>query len=1102
MKKYLLFLFFIAIYFSHAQSGPNFLNLIKSSTSGNYWEPLSTYKLANGNYLIGANNWAGMTVPGGGLISTNSLGNIVWYKAYQSFSPQFIEENGSNIFILYSNTGKGGPGISKHSNSTGNIIFSKTFSNSNPNFTTGITPVKLFKEGTNNAMFYYRQYTSGGWAGLLTKFDANGNSVFSKRMDSLFITDAIPYNGDYILLALKDNTTFKNYYLIRTDANLNIIWSKEFDFTQTYYFGNLTNQNNVIYFSATDYNNNGALMGVDGSGNIVLNKSYYAPAVNGFQPGQIVYKSNKLYLFFWIYSNGGYYYSGLTTLDMNGVPQKNRMLRWATSSYYNWSSVLVNSDTSVYRAGIFESSPTVLEALQSHFNLNGDLETCTPDSISILDSSLTVTVAVPPSFTVTNEAIVFTNNPLIALSEIPSIEPLKIKVDSLSRIQPTCSSTCSGSETVYYSGYDLNPSFLWSVNSGSQTTQGAVNLCADVYSVTVTDQFGCTATGSDTLKLTPPPTQDICLVTVDSTSTKNVIAWEKPTPQGEIDSFLVYREIGLNNYVHIASVPYSALSEFTDTTNGVNPQIQSYRYKLSVRDTCGTESVLSAHHRTIHLSTPTFTPPKKFDLIWTNDYEGFSFSQYYILRDGNNTGNWVVIDSVTYGNLSYTDINAPSDSARYLVEATPTIPCIVSTKNPVPNASTIKSSKSNTSEKTAGTLSVTITFTNVTCNGQNNGTATANASGGLTPYSYLWSAGNQTTQSISGLSPGNYSVTVTDATPAIKTATVAVSQPAAITISTTNSVSICAGNCATLTASASGGNGGFMYQWQPSGATTSSIIVCSTISSTYTVTAIDSKGCSAIAKSNILVNNLPVITASVNPSSTICQGFCATLNSSGASTYVWSPPSCLSSITGNVIISCCTSSITYTVTGTDANGCSNTATANVNVSPAISDSLYFYGPICGNNDGYATATATGGTLPYTYSWSNGATTSSVTGLTGIPGGYLVITIYDAAGCKFIDSTWTYCFMGINENNSLDDISIFPNPTNGMFTVQSSKFKIQGYKLYSVMGECLYEKTLNIEQETLNCILPSGLGRGIYFLKLTTENGITVRKIIKASCYLQ
>jgi len=293
-----------------------------------------------------------------------------------------------------------------------------------------------------------------------------------------------------------------------------------------------------------------------------------------------------------------------------------------------------------------------------------------------------------------------------------------------------------------------NPSTI--VGSG-----GTVNNVATIVNNPATIVSNPTTEVVNVISILPQP---ICLITVDSTSTRNVIIWEKAMTQ-LIDSFKIYREIGLNNYVVVGNVAYSDVSEFFDTTNGVNPNVQSYRYKMSVLDTCGNESALSDFHRTIHLSTPVFNPPSTFDLIWTNDYEGFFISQYYVLRDDPGGGNWVTIDSVTFGNLSYTDLNAPSPNSRH----------IITTKHP--NGCTSgkqknwNSSKSNTSAVgTTGALIATATSTDASI-GICDGTATVIASGGTPPYSYLWdgSAGFQSTITAVGLCPGTYVVTVTDA---------------------------------------------------------------------------------------------------------------------------------------------------------------------------------------------------------------------------------------------------------------------------------------------------------------------------------------------------
>ncbi len=186
------------------------------------------------------------------------------------------------------------------------------------------------------------------------------------------------------------------------------------------------------------------------------------------------------------------------------------------------------------------------------------------------------------------------------------------------------------------------------------------------YTVTVTDQLGCFENDSvEVIVQNPYQNEEICLVTVDSTSTKNLIVWEKPLAT-DISSFNIYRQIS-SVYTLIANVPYSAQSIFTDTTNGINPNITSYRYKISVVDTCGNESDLSSEHRTIHVSISPASPCG-YTLFW-NDYIGFPVTQYLIYRDSANTG-WVKIDSVSFGITAWTDITcfSPNDTIAYLVE--------------------------------------------------------------------------------------------------------------------------------------------------------------------------------------------------------------------------------------------------------------------------------------------------------------------------------------------------------------------------------------------------------------------------------------------------
>ena len=238
----------------------------------------------------------------------------------------------------------------------------------------------------------------------------------------------------------------------------------------------------------------------------------------------------------------------------------------------------------------------------------------------------------------------------------------------------------------------------WSILSGQGTSNITVStnnsyqtICATSADVCVTPSNTC---GSGTQQcFTVSVQHPKCLITVDSTSTKNIIVWEKPI-SSSIDSFIIYREVTTNNYQQIGSLAYNELSEFIDTTPGINPNTTSYRYKISFSDTCGNESVLSNFHKTIHLTVLTDVNGKPF-LTWT-DYEGFIVSQYNILRDDFGTGNWDSIYTVAAGINTWTDQNPPTDSSVYRIEAIPPSVCIATlTSAKAKNYNTSKSNYAN-----------------------------------------------------------------------------------------------------------------------------------------------------------------------------------------------------------------------------------------------------------------------------------------------------------------------------------------------------------------------------------------------------------------------
>ena len=262
------------------------------------------------------------------------------------------------------------------------------------------------------------------------------------------------------------------------------------------------------------------------------------------------------------------------------------------------------------------------------------------------------------------------------------------------------------------------------------------------------------------------------------------------------------------------------------------------------------------------------------------------------------------------------------------------------------------------------------------CNGSS---ATLTASGGS---SYVWSSGQSTASAaVSPTANTTYTVTGTNSFGCTKTATklVMVSTPSII-ITATPSATICAGSSGTLTAS-----GASSYVWS-TGQSTASISGSPTASSSYTVTGTNSIGCTATAIKNVTVNPSPTVAVTANPFDTVCSGTSVTLNASGANSYAWSTGG-----TGASIAVSPTANATYSVTGT-ASGCSSTVSKTITInSLALSET----DESCAGNDGTASAVAIG-IAPFSYSWSNGATTSTVTGLAG---GIYSCTVSDASGCS-------------------------------------------------------------------------------------------------------
>ena len=203
-----------------------------------------------------------------------------------------------------------------------------------------------------------------------------------------------------------------------------------------------------------------------------------------------------------------------------------------------------------------------------------------------------------------------------------------------------------------------------------------------------------------------------------------------------------------------------------------------------------------------------------------------------------------------------------------------------------------------------------------------------------------------------------------------------------------NSASICKGADALLSA-----NGATSYSWFPSAALSatvgSSVRSSSPVSITYTVVGMLGN-CSDTAESVVTVNPLPVLVVN---SATVCYGFSAGLNASGASVYSWSPSVYLNSASGASVVATPSVSTAYVLTGT-LGMCSSTLQTSVHVNPLPDVSIGASSTIINTPGESVSLTASGGAG---YSWSNGSLSSSISFAPLQTGDYCV-TAVSAEGC--------------------------------------------------------------------------------------------------------
>lgn len=328
-------------------------------------------------------------------------------------------------------------------------------------------------------------------------------------------------------------------------------------------------------------------------------------------------------------------------------------------------------------------------------------------------------------------------------------------------------------------------------------------------------------------------------------------------------------------------------------------------------------------------------------------------------------------------------------------------------------------------------LAANASATAQTQTGQNDGTATANPSGGTAGFNYLWSNG-ATTQTISGLAPGNYSVVITDANGCSDSQTVTVNS-----VNCALSASILAQNVAcfgqnngSATVNLQGAAQPVSYLWS-NGATTATVE--NLPAGNFSVQIEDANGCPAELSVNISqpldLDANATATGESAPGANDGTATAAPTGGTGNYSYAWSNGATSQSQTG-------LAPGQYTVVVTDANGCQDAQTIIVAASGcALAATVSQANVSCnGLSNGQATVALAGGAAPFTYLWSNGQNTATAQNLA--VGNYSV-QISDAVGCETsanveITEPATIAVELVSQTNV-----VCPNDANGSATIAAT-----------------------------------------------------------------
>ncbi|MCH2023727.1 MAG: gliding motility-associated C-terminal domain-containing protein, partial [Saprospiraceae bacterium] len=633
-------------------------------------------------------------------------------------------------------------------------------------------------------------------------------------------------------------------------------------------------------------------------------------------------------------------------------------------------------------------------------------------------------------------------------SSVTISEPSAVTATMVDTVNVNCFGENTGSATVAGSGGTGGSyTFLW---SNGQTTAQATGLTAGTYSVTVSDSNNCQDVTS--ILITEPSTPITAVIYIDT---------------------VVGCYNGGNGDIHVDVSGGTAFNANPNNPTGynytwTNGSIDSFSITLFAGQHCVTvtDSLACSEIVCITLTQPTQVTASVGSIV-NVACNGDSTGTATAAGAGGQPAPYTFLWSANTGSQTTATVTGLAANTNYSVTVYDQWGCrdsVLTVTVTEPNA-----------------ISVSITPTNLLCNGTTppDGSALASASGGTGSFGFQWdtAAGNQSAANATGLAPGSYSVTATDANLCTATSSVTITEPTEITASISSYTNIsCIGlNDGTATASGGGGAGNYTFLWDISANNQTTATATGLIAGTYIATVTDQNGCSDTTQ--VVITEPTQVTAVLTTSPVTCNGGndgSATAVASGGTTginsytYDWGSGSVSSSTSPQVAAG------SYTVTIADANGCTITENYTITEPSAISFTVGNTNVSCfGGNNGTSNINVSGGSGNFTFLWNNGQTTNTITGLQA---GSYCVTATDSSSCT-IDT----CIV-VNEPPSLS-INSFTNIDVSCFSL------CDGQSTVTVSGGTLpYNYLWGDGQNTSTA---TGLCASTHSVTITDGNGCTI-----------